>query len=230
MLVLVRLVLDDQPGALASAAAAIAEAGGNIRGIDVVDNDDTSVVDDFVVQLPDADTRPLRDRLALLPGVTVDHLAVTTGTELHREIELISSLATNDQSLSLLSRLVPAMLRCDWAIVISGAGSGISVTHASSQGPRVRWSQLPWFPLEGPMVFSGSQSWVPRSLGCTDTGSLAASPIDAQTSVLVCRNEGPRFRPKELTRLAQICQLAGRLLDKAPSARAGDAEVRLWAV
>jgi len=211
--VLVRLILDDRPGALSHATAAIADVGGNILGMDLVDSDETTVVDDFVVQLDDAEPEALAQRLASLPGAVVECVRVTPQTELHRELELISTLAADPKpSLDLLARLVPGIIRCDWAVVVSSAGSAVAVTHASGHGPRIRWTSLPWLPLERAKTLDAAEDWVPPSWH-SGTLSLAAAPVDAETSVLACRGAGPAFRPREVNRLAQLGRLAGRLLE-----------------
>jgi hypothetical protein len=50
-----------------------------------------------------------------------------------------------------------------------------------------------------------------------ETLSLAAAPADSETSVLACRGTGPAFRPREVNRLAQLSQSAGRLLQTKSS-------------
>jgi hypothetical protein len=212
MQVLLRLILDDRPGSLSSATAAIAHIGGNILAMDVVDREGTSVVDDFVIQLDDTDVSEIARALTGVPGISVDCVRVTPQVELHRELELISTLATSPRpSLELLARLVPAIVLCDWAIIISSAGSGVAVTHASTNGPRVRWTSLPWMPLATATTLDPDESWVPSSLH-SEKLSLSAAPVDDRTAVLACRFEGPSFRRQEVERLARLGRLAGSLL------------------
>jgi hypothetical protein len=212
MQVLLRLILDDRPGSLAAATAAIAGIGGNIIAMDVVDREGSAVIDDFVIQLDDVDPTEIARALGDEPGISVDCVRVTPQVELHRELELISTLATSPRpSLDLLARLVPAIVLCDWAVIISSVGSGVAVTHASANGPRVRWTSLPWMPLSSPATLDANGTWVPSSLHAEHL-SLCAAPIDLRTSVLACRFDGPSFRPPELARLARLGSLAGSLL------------------
>jgi hypothetical protein len=219
MQVLVRLILDDRPGSLSSATAAIARIGGNILAMDVVDREGSSVVDDFVIQLDDLDTEQISQALSGEPGIVVDCVRVTPQVELHRELELISTIATSPRpSLELLARLVPAIVFCDWAVIISSVDSGVAVTHASTNGPRVRWTSLPWMPLAAATTLDADERWVPSSLH-SEKLSLCAVPVDARTSVLASRFEGPSFRRQEVERLARLGQLAGSLLQpEAPRA------------
>jgi acetolactate synthase small subunit len=212
MQVLIRLILEDRPGSLSLATAAIARIGGNILAMDVVDREGPSVVDDFVIQLDDVDPAEITRALTKEPGMVVDCVRVTPQVELHRELELISTLATSPRpSLELLARLVPAIVVCDWAVIISSAGSGVAVTHASPNGPRVRWTSLPWMPLKRATALDTDESWVPSSLH-SEKLSLSAAPVDERTCVLACRFEGPSFRRQEVERLARLGRLAGSLL------------------
>lgn len=212
MLALVRLSLADRPGALSRAAAGIAEVGGNIVWLDVVERDRTTVIDDFVVELDGTSPDELANHLRAQPDVVVDCVRVAPAFDLHQEVELISSLASNPRpSLDLFARLVPAIVRCDWAVVISSVGPAHVITHASAQGPRIRWAILPWIPVERAVVFDADDDWIP-STWHSDALALVAAPIVEKTCVLACRKTGPEFRPREIQRLTQLGQLAGRML------------------
>ena len=218
MLVLVRLILDDRPGALSTATAAIAASGGNILGLDVIERDANSVIDDFVVHFDEIDLEAIASSLSTNPDFVVDCVRMTPEVEFHQELELISTLATTPRpSLELLARLVPAIVHCDWAVVVSSAGSGTAVTHASANGPRIRWTTLPWMPMHVAASLDVSDDWVPSSI-YSESLALAAAPIDSSTCVLACRWDGPTFRSREIVRLGQLARLAGRLLTmEAPS-------------
>lgn len=219
MLAFVRLILDDRPGALSRAAAGIADVGGNIVWLDVVERERTTVVDDFIVELAETSLEGLADHLRALPDVVVDCVRVAPSFDLHQEIDLISSLASSPRpSLDLFARLVPAIVRCDWAVVISSVGPAHVIAHASAHGPRIRWANLSWIPIEKPVVFDASEEWIP-SAWHTASLALVAAPIVEKTCVLACRKLGPSFRPSEIDRLTQLGELAGRLLPMPPVER-----------
>jgi hypothetical protein len=218
MRVLIRLVLEDRPGALSRAAAAIAEAGGDIVAMDVVDRNHTTVTDDFVVELNprgSVDLESVANRLSEVRGVVVECLRPTPQAELHRELELITELAVDSRlsldRLDLLARLIPAIIRCDWAAVLRSAGTAVGITHSSVSGPRIRWTNLPWLPLRGATTLDPDEPWVPSAWHGAGMLALAAAPIDSRTSVLACRSGGPDFRPREVVQLGQLGALAGRL-------------------
>jgi hypothetical protein len=182
--------------------------------MDVVDREgETVVVDDFIVQLDNVTPDRVAGALAREEGIAVDCVRETPQAELHRELEAISTLASSPRpSLELLSRLAPAIVMCDWAVIISSAGSGVAITHASANGPRVRWTRLPWMPLRSATTLSAEENWVPSSMH-SERLSLAAAPIDEATAMLACRWEGPSFRRQEVERLARLGHLAGSLLE-----------------
>jgi hypothetical protein len=219
VLVLVRLVLEDRPGALARAAGAIAEVGGDIVAMDVIDRENGSVTDDFVIEWSSGDSGDLAilaQRLNEVSGAVVECVRPTPEAELHRELELITTFAVDSlpslDRLDLLARLIPAMLRCDWAAVLSCTGSTVGITHSSGSGPRIRWGSLPWLPLHGATTLDFDERWVPAGWQRGEMLALAAAPINPQTNVLVCRSSGPLFRPREVVQLGQLGALAGRLL------------------
>jgi hypothetical protein len=82
--VLIRLILDDRPGSLSLATAAIARIKGNIVAMDVVDREGQTVVDDFIVQLDDATPDQVANALAHEDGIVVDCVRETPQAELHR--------------------------------------------------------------------------------------------------------------------------------------------------
>jgi hypothetical protein len=206
--VLVRLVLEDRPGALSRAAAAIAEAGGDIVTMDVVDRDDSTVTDDFVVELsPTASTdlESMANRLGEVPGVVVECLRPTPQAEIHRELELIARLAVVDSKLSLdrldlLARLIPSIVRCDWAAVLTSVGEAVGITHSSVSGPRIRWTNLPWLPLSAATTLDPDDPWVPSAwhvggtLALGQLGALAGRLLPADIGVGTT-GSGTRLRP-----------------------------------
>ncbi len=235
MLILVRLQLEDRPGALASAAGAIADAGGDIVAMDVVERATSKVTDDFVVEwgtTSSENLEQLQRRLGEVPGVVaVDCARPTPQAELHRELELLTSLASEARPsldrLDLLARLTPAILRCDWAAVLSSSGSAIGMTHASAGGPRTRWTSLPWWPLSAATALELDERWVPAAWHGQRPLALSAAPIDRQRALLACRTAGPPFLAREVTQLGALGALAGRLL---PPPRPGPAPRASWHV
>lgn len=74
-----RCTVPDRPGALAALAGTIAEAGGDILSVDVVEHEDGLALDDVVVLLPGRDVRTLLARIAAVDGVEVVHAGPSRG-------------------------------------------------------------------------------------------------------------------------------------------------------
>lgn len=92
---LLRVQLDDRPGALGSLAVALGSVGADILSLDVVDRAPGFAVDDLVVELP-AGSMPdtLITAAEALTGVRVDSVRPHTGLlDAHRELELVDHIA-----------------------------------------------------------------------------------------------------------------------------------------
>lgn len=79
MELLLRCALKDRPGSLAELAAAVAGAGGDIQGLDVVDGEDGRVLDDLYVVMRGDNPRDLVERIQALPEVEVLHAGPSRG-------------------------------------------------------------------------------------------------------------------------------------------------------
>ncbi len=79
MEIMLRCSVPDQPGTLAALAGAIAEAGGDIQGVDVVETDDGRALDDLIVDLADGRLRVIVDKVRTLEGVELVHVGPSRG-------------------------------------------------------------------------------------------------------------------------------------------------------
>ncbi len=80
MEVMLRCQLPDRPGALAALAGAVADAGGDIEAVDVVEVSEGHALDDlFVLVGPPGGLRALVERLGSLDEVEVVHVGPSRG-------------------------------------------------------------------------------------------------------------------------------------------------------
>jgi hypothetical protein len=79
MEVMLRCAVPDRPGALAALAHAIAEAGGDIQAVDVVETRDGVALDDLVVVIDPALGRRLADCVRAVEGVELVHAGPSRG-------------------------------------------------------------------------------------------------------------------------------------------------------
>lgn len=79
MEVIVRVCVPDRPGALATVAAAFADAGADIEAVDVVESRDGVALDDLVVVIERGSVRALIDRIEALDEVDLVHVGPSRG-------------------------------------------------------------------------------------------------------------------------------------------------------
>lgn len=79
MEIMLRCALPDEPGSLATLAGTIAEVGGDIQAVDVVEHTDGQVLDDLLVVIQGEGASRLLTRVAALPGVQLVHAGPSRG-------------------------------------------------------------------------------------------------------------------------------------------------------
>lgn len=79
MEVMLRCELPDRPGALAALAGAVADAGGDIEAVDVVEVSEGRALDDLFALVPPGGLRALVERLESLDEVEVVHTGPSRG-------------------------------------------------------------------------------------------------------------------------------------------------------
>lgn len=127
MEVILRCELPDRPGALATLAAAISEAGGDIHAIEVVEVSDARALDDLVVELSAGRAQELLDRVRALEEVEVVHIGPSRGhpgdavTRLAVGIEALLSGAMTDEHA--VETLVGGLLRATTVEIRDGDGA-----------------------------------------------------------------------------------------------------------
>jgi hypothetical protein len=210
MLYLLRVSVPDRPGALGALASAIGEAGGDITAVDVVERGLSAAVDDVLVETPDASSADtILAKVSALPAVEIEAWQpFTEGDQLRDGLDIVDGLgSTASRALAAITRIAPAVLRARWVVIIDQVNSGVAITQASAGAPWVRWSALPWLPLASAGVVDADPAWLPHDWG--GDPQLAAAPVgDSQMALLAVRPTGPRFRPTEIAKLANLAAIA----------------------
>jgi hypothetical protein len=217
---LLRVQLDDRPGALGSLAVALGSVAADILSLDVVDRGQGYAVDDLVVELP-AGAMPdtLITAAEGLSGVWVDSLRPHTGLlEAHRELELIDHIAAaagHAGKLQVLADEAPRVLRVGWCSVVrsrDGPAAGCERVVGSPGAPETELQTVPWLPIGQAHALDGDGDWVPPVWRDMDTALVAAPLGDPHTAVLLGRPGGPGFRPSEAARLGYLAGIVATLL------------------
>jgi hypothetical protein len=79
MEIMLRCAVPDRPGALASLAGAIADAGGDIHAVDVVDSDGGIALDDLVVVITPGGLPRLLASVEAIDGIEIVHVGPSRG-------------------------------------------------------------------------------------------------------------------------------------------------------
>jgi hypothetical protein len=200
-----RLSLLDRPGALLAAAKVIADLGGNIVDIEILATSDGRVVDDLVIDLPDAARDALTARLTAT-GAEVLNLRRTIRLSGQRpDLDLLGRIANEpDAALATLVSMAPPIWSADWALVVTNDPVP-SITRSSPGAPNLPMEFLP-VPL-GPL---------PRR-GVVDSPSGARFEVvgarwGSDHHLYLGRVDGPTFLQVEMVQLRRMIDLAQSLL------------------
>jgi hypothetical protein len=213
---LLRVELEDRPGALGSLAVALGSVGADILSLDVVERGPGFAVDDIVVHLPvGAMPDALITVAAALIGVRVDAIRPHTGLlEAHRELELIQHVAAADRAdkLQVLVDEAPRVLRVGWSTVVELTDDGPRRLVGSPGAPETQAASTPWMPITAARALDINEEWVPRLWQDMDT-SLAAAPLGGpRTAMVLARPGGPQFLPSEVARLGYLAGIVANLV------------------
>lgn len=216
---LLRVQVPDTPGSLGYLAAALGEAGGDIRSVDVVDYlPNGYAIDDIVVALP---TGMLPDTLITaahaLGDVEVDSIRPFSGSVDRRgQIAMLAELARHrGQPQRALNEIVdglPRTMTAGWALVLGHGPEGTTRVVGSMAAPEDDGRTLSEPPVETPRSLDiESEDWIPESWTLMES-SLAAAPMGSGYTLVIGRPGGPEFLPSEVEHLGRIGDIVGAIL------------------
>jgi hypothetical protein len=215
--VLVRVWLQDRPGALGLVASRIGAARGDIVGIDVLERGDRVALDEFAVALPDREHLPMMVReIQEVDGTSVEEVRIVGHFPDPRLDALLSAARICDsESLPELHRTlvghVRAELLADWCALLAGRS-----VLASDGGP-----VPPPALLEALATGAGASPAVADGRAGPD--DLAVAGLAAHGSSLLVVRGGHPFRRRERAQLLAVARVADRV-SSLLEARAADGE------
>jgi hypothetical protein len=224
--VLVRVWLPDRPGALGQVASRIGSVRGDIIGVDVLECDGGVAIDEFAVNLADAELVPMLVReIEEVDGASVEEVRVVNHFPDPRldALEGATRLCQAASVKELHELLVDQVRReflAEWAALVvdvgpeeeqvggNGAAStrsgGDSAAVAATAGDAPGRDHLEALALgvaASPLVASGAA-------GPED---LAAAPLAGHRSVLLASRSGYALRERERGQLIALGRIADRL-------------------
>lgn len=215
--VLVRVWLPDRPGALGQVASRIGAVRGDIVGVDVLECDGGVAIDEFAVNLADADLVPMLVReIEEVDGASIEEVRVV-GHFPDPRLDALESAAKLCQvsSAGELHRALAAQVceefLADWTAIIDGAalaeGSGfegsakvLATAGGAAPDPEML-TALAVGLAASPLVASGAA-------GPED---LAAAPLARHGATLMVSRSGYPFRLRERGQLIALARIADRL-------------------
>lgn len=216
---MLRVWLDDRPGSLASVAGHIGAGGGDVVGIDVLERGAGRVIDEFVIELPDASVLgPIVTAVDGLPGVDVEMAEIVPAFPDPRldALELAGALVAAASGAELLDTLVSETTEsfgCTWvAVVERGTGRQFA---ASGPAPHAAW-------------LAAFVTGVSSSAGDGPV-DVAWSTLPGTGLTLVLGRDQNRFRERERRQIVALARIASiryvqttRLGPARRDARAGE--------
>jgi len=205
-----RISVPDRPGSLGLLATTIGSAGGDIDGVDVLENVSGRALDDVFVQVRDTDhLQAVQTAVAALAGVTVvgvqQPVPPTTG---HADLELVDQVISHpDRALQTLVDGAPAALGADWAAIVpytdGEAGTAVAV---SGRGPAAATVTV-----RAARRLTSIQ-FTPDGADGPAQGAVLVPLGQAPAALLLIRQDGPAFHQRELWRLGQLGTVVGSVL------------------
>jgi hypothetical protein len=219
--VLVRVWLPDRPGALGQVASRIGAVRGDIVGVDVLECDGGVAIDEFAVDLAEAELVPILVReIEEVDGASVEEVRIVHHFPDPRLDALESATqlcqaTTAEELLGSLAAQIHREFLAEWAAIIGDSGGDEHEEHdgeaadgaiLATSGPTPNAELLNALALgiaASPLVASGAA-------GPED---LASAPLPRHGGTLLVSRQGYPFRLRERGQLIALARIADRLWD-----------------
>jgi hypothetical protein len=195
---LVRIELPDRPGALGAVASRIGAVRGDVVTIEIIRRGDGRAVDEFVVELSDADLVPLLlVEIAEVDGVSVEAVHPVAAGVMDQRLDAYETAAaileerTPHGVLSALATRTRHELDASWVAIIDGEDH--MVMAAAGPAPAAPW-----------LAAHIRQS----SRAPSDTGDIAWVHLAAWDLTLVVGRPSWPFGARDRSRLGSLARLA----------------------
>lgn len=202
--VLIRVWLPDRPGALGLVASRIGAIRGDIVGIDVLETGEGVAVDEFAVNIPDAETIPILIReIEEVDGVSVEEVR-RVGAFPDPRVDALNSAAMICEATSIpdlwlrLATHTMTEFLSDWSAVVDS-----EVLLASGGEP-------PNFGVLDAYV-AGIRSSELVKAGAAGPSDLAIAALPNSNVVLLLGRDGHTFRQRERLQLLALARIAANV-------------------
>ena len=205
---LLRVRLPNQPGALGAVASALGAIGADINLLEIVEKRGTVEVDDFILDLPhDRSVTELVTACDALPGVEVEWVrnyprggGIDLDVELHRRM-----VADGERAPETLMAAAPLVFRARWSLLMDVSGTP-RVTARSPGAPDLDPEVARRFaPFDTLHRVALEQDWLPG----WEPHHAVVAPLSDRQVLVVGRPGEPPFFASELARLGHLVGTPG---------------------
>lgn len=204
---LLRVALPDRPGSLGAVATALGLAGVDIHSVEIVSRLDHegSVVDDFMVKLPDG---AMPDN-AVSACTQVEGVRVLWCSRYPRTGELESDVDTLERMLDepteaaeILCQSAPQVFHVHWAMLIDKREN--TVLSATPMAPDLTPEALAEL---GPFDFTRTEELAKEWVAGWPETLMVVTPVRGGRALMLGRTGGPEYLHSELARLKHLATL-----------------------
>lgn len=201
-----RISLPDRPGSLGAVASAMGSVGADINAVEIIEKGGSSVVDDFIVDLP---PNQLPEVLVAachrLDGVRVEWISrYPEGGGLQSDLEALERMAADPANAAeTLVSLCPVVFRSHWALLLDLV-SGPRVAYATTLAPELDAATIDRLaPFDTTNRVELPSGWLP---GWGDSTAVV-TPLSRDRVIVIGRLGGPAFLDSEIARLHHLAAL-----------------------
>jgi len=194
---IVRVWMPDRPGALGAVASRIGAAGGDVVGIEIIEQGAGRAIDELVVHLPDPNLVDLLiSEVSQVDGVDVEEVRATSAVvhdprlqALDMAVDLVDA-PNRDVLLDVLCQEATTLTEAEWTVVLDLAAGATVVSHGEHPAP----------------------AWLAAFVrGSSDEGAaddIISATLVADELVLVLGRDRADFRTRQRERVAALARIA----------------------
>ncbi len=191
-----RVWMPDRPGALGAVASRIGAAGGDVVGIEIIEQGAGRAIDELVVHLPDAGLVGLLiDEVSEVDGVDVEEVRPTSDVVHDPRVEAlemaVALVSATDRAVLLeaLCREATRVTEAAWTVVLDLTAGTLRVSHGEHP-------PVPWL-----LAFD-------NGVGEHGVADVVRTTVVPGELALVLGREGGDFRSRQRDRVALLARIA----------------------
>jgi hypothetical protein len=203
----VRVWMPDRPGALGEVATRIGGVGGDVVGIEILERDGGSAIDELVVELPaSVSTSQLTAAIGAAEGVAVEEVRLVVSALGDPRLEALDAVGvlltatTEEDLLGSAVHLVGADSGAAWVAVVDLVSGVAEVATGIGVVPHTAWLGA---------YLEGSRSSLTPQRSDGGHGGVSWAPVPGSTLHLLLGRPARPLRGRERRRLTALARIVG---------------------